>query len=205
MNRIFEYVLNMLPYMLVALPVVIIFRIFAYGFRKKRDYKTTIWHELGVCLFVIFLVGLASQTIIPKLDFGVGGMGITNGNLRGEINLIPGKVFVDTWRDSFVGGYWTYFLINFIGNICLFIPIGFCVPLLWNKSSFRKTVLIGFLVSLFIEVCQFPQARGTDVDDLWINTLGAVIGYLLYVGVARLASEFALKFRIHTCNDNKTE
>lgn len=205
MNKIFGYVLNMLPYMLVALPMVIIFRILAYGFQKKRGCKTTIWHELGVCLFAIFLVGLASQTIIPKLDFGVSGVGITNGNLLGEINLIPGMVFIDTWRESFVGGYWMYFLINFIGNICLFIPIGFCIPLLWNKSSFRRTVLIGFLISLFIEVCQFPQARGTDVDDLWINTLGVIIGYLLYVGVTRFASDFILKFRIHTCDEKETQ
>lgn len=114
----------------------------------------------------------------------------------GEINLIPGKVFIDTWRESMVGGYWLYFAINFIGNICLFVPIGFCVPLLWNKSSLPKTLLVGFLISLFIELCQLPQARGTDIDDLWINTLGAMIGYLLYVGVCRIAKQFLLKFRI---------
>lgn len=196
MNRIFGYILNMFPYMLIAIPVVILIRVISCSFLKKKEHKTTVWHELGVCLFFLFLFGLFSQTIIPQFDFGVGGISITNGNLLGEINLIPGKVFIDTWRESMVGGYWLYFAINFIGNICLFVPIGFCVPLLWNKSSLPKTLLVGFLISLFIELCQLPQARGTDIDDLWINTLGAMIGYLLYVGVCRIAKQFLLKFRI---------
>ena len=196
MNRIFGYILNMFPYMLIAIPVVILIRVISCSFLKKKEHKTTVWHELGVCLFFLFLVGLFSQTIIPQFDFGVGGISITNGNLLGEINLIPGKVFIDTWRESMVGGYWLYFAINFIGNICLFVPIGFCVPLLWNKSTLPKTLLVGFLISLFIELCQLPQARGTDIDDLWINTLGAMIGYLLYVGVCRIAKQFFLKFRI---------
>ena len=196
MNRIFGYILNMFPYMLIAIPVVILIRVISCSFLKKKELKTTVWHELGVCLFALFLVGLFSQTIIPQFDFGVGGISITNGNLLGEINLIPGKVFIDTWRESMVGGYWLYFAINFIGNICLFVPIGFCVPLLWNKSSLPKTLLVGFLISLFIELCQLLQARGTDIDDLWINTLGAMIGYLLYVGVCRIAKQFLLKFRI---------
>ena len=196
MNRIFGYILNMFPYMPIAIPVVILIRVISCSFLKKKEHKTTVWHELGVCLFFLFFVGLFSQTIIPKFDFGVGGISITNGNLLGEINLIPGKVFIDTWRESMVGGYWLYFAINFIGNICLFVPIGFCVPLLWNKSSLPKTLLAGFLISLFIELCQLPQARGTDIDDLWINTLGAMIGYLLYVGVCRIAKQFLLKFRI---------
>lgn len=196
MNRIFGYILNMFPYMLIAIPVVILIRVISCSFLKKKELKTTVWHELGVCLFALFLVGLFSQTIIPKFDFGVGGLSITNGNLLGEINLIPGKVFIDTWGKSIVGGYWLYFAINFIGNICLFVPIGFCVPLLWNKSSLPKTLLVGFLISLFIELCQLPQARGTDIDDLWINTLGAMIGYILYRFFKRLLNELDSKFKI---------
>ena len=186
----------MFPYMLIAIPVVILIRVISCSFLKKKELKTTVWHELGVCLFALFLVGLFSQTIIPKFDFGVGGLSITNGNLLGEINLIPGKVFIDTWGESIVGGYWLYFAINFIGNICLFVPIGFCVPLLWNKSSLPKTLLVGFLISLFIELCQLPQARGTDIDDLWINTLGAMIGYILYRFFKRLLNELDSKFKI---------
>ena len=197
MNKIIDYIVNMLPYMLIALPIIVIVRaIFVSNF-KKKDIKTTFWHEIGIVLFAIFLVGLASQTIIPKFEFGVGGFNIVNHNLENKINLIPGQVFVDTWRECVVNGYWNYLIINFIGNICMFVPIGFCIPLLWKGMSFKKTALIGLAISLFIELCQIPQARGTDIDDLWLNTLGAVLGYILYIAVLHFLKEsFVLKFKI---------
>ena len=35
-------------------------------------------------------------------------------------------------------------------------------------------------MSLCIELLQLPQARGTDIDDLWLNVIGAFIGYWVY-------------------------
>lgn len=196
MSRIMDYILNMLPYMLIALPIIIIIRVISVSMFKKKGIKTSLWHEIGIVVFVIFLVGLASQTIIPKIEFGVGGLNIVNHNLESKINLILGQVFVDTWRECVVNGYWNYFIINFVGNICMFIPIGFCVPLLWNGMLFWKTTLIGFGTSLFIELCQITQVRGSDVDDLWLNTLGVVIGYVLFQGFKRLSKELDLKFKV---------
>ena len=34
---------------------------------------------------------------------------------------------------------------------------------------------------LFIETTQLTQARSSDIDDLWLNTLGSMIGYCVYV------------------------
>ena len=64
-----------------------------------------------------------------------------------------------------------YFLINFLGNIIMFMPFGLFIPYLWGISG-KKTILIGFSSSLFIEFCQLFLSRGTDVDDLILNTLG---------------------------------
>jgi len=196
MSRIIEYILNMLPYMLIALPIIAIFRVISVSAFKKKGIKTTLWHELGIILFTIFLVGLASQTIIPKIEFGVSGLNIVNHNLESKINLIPGQVFIDTWRECVVNGYWNYFIINFSGNICMFIPIGFCIPVLWNGMSLKKTTLIGLGISLFIELCQIPQARGSDVDDLWLNTFGVIIGYALFVCFKYLLKDLDEKFKI---------
>lgn len=196
MSRIMDYILNMLPYMLISLPIIIVVRVIAVSVFKKKGIKTSQWHEIGLVLFAIFLVGLASQTIIPKIEFGVGGLNIVNHNLESKINLMPGQVFVDTWRECVINGYWNYLIINFIGNICMFVPIGFCIPLLWNGMLFWKTTLIGLGTSLFIELCQIPQVRGSDVDDLWLNTLGVVIGYVLFQGFKRLSKELDLKFKV---------
>jgi len=196
MSRIMDYILNMLPYMLISLPIIIVVRVIAVSMFKKKGIKTSQWHEIGLVLFAVFLVGLASQTIIPKIEFGVVGLNIVNHNLESKINLMPGQVFVDTWRECVINGYWNYLIINFIGNICMFVPIGFCIPLLWNGMLFWKTTLIGLGTSLFIELCQIPQVRGSDVDDLWLNTLGVVIGYVLFQGFKRLSKELDLKFKV---------
>ena len=64
-------------------------------------------------------------------------------------------------------------------NIALFIPLGFLLPLL--AKPFRKwyaALGAGFGVSLLIELSQFFTGRGMcDVDDLFTNTLGAMLGW----------------------------
>lgn len=181
MSRVLEYIINTIPYMLCSIPFFVLIRIGFLFVTKKARHKINWPHEIGFCLFVMFCVGVASQTIIPKLEFGNVSAGIVNRNLLGEINLIPGMVFVDIYKECFLNHFPMYFVINVLGNICLFLPIGFGVPLLWKKVSFKKVLLIALLASLFIEICQLPQARGMDIDDLWINTFGALIGYWLYV------------------------
>ena len=82
MNRIFGYILNMFPYMLIAIPVVILIRVISCSFLKKKEHKTTVWHELGVCLFFLFLVGLFSQTIIPAVRCSEPRLEISYASMR---------------------------------------------------------------------------------------------------------------------------
>lgn len=197
MSKVLGYIVNTIPYMLCSIPIIVLVRLILNFKTKKVGQKINWYHEIGLCLFVMFLVGVASQTIIPKLEFGNVAPGIINRNLIGEINLIPGMVFLDIYKECFINHYPLYFIINFLGNICLFMPIGFGIALLWKNISYRKILLIGFITSTFIELCQLPQARGTDIDDLWINTLGALLGYLIYLLLAKssMIKTFFLKFK----------
>ncbi len=176
MGRVLGYITNCIPYMLCAIPIIVLIRVFCITRLKKKGIQINWLHEVGIFLFFMFVVGVASQTVIPKLEFGIVSSGIVNRNLFGEINLIPGKVFVDTYRECFVNHYPLYFVINFIGNICLFLPIGFGIPLLWKNISAKRVILIGLLSSLFIEICQFSQARGTE---LTVFVLKAVQWFVL--------------------------
>ena len=67
-------------------------------------------------------------------------------------------------------------------NVVLFIPFGFMLPIInQHNQSFFTTLFYGFLFSFAIEVMQYITGRGlADIDDLINNTLGAVIGYLIY-------------------------
>jgi len=79
-------------------------------------------------------------------------------------------------------------LINIIGNITMFIPVGLAWPFCFKElDTIGKTVLAGGGFSLLIEITQLPfYDRCSDVDDLILNTTGIFIGALLYFGVKRL-------------------
>lgn len=73
-------------------------------------------------------------------------------------------------------------LKNILGNLLLFLPYGFFLPLFF-KSYRRFLPIIGtcFLSSLLIETCQYEFAqRIFDVDDVFLNTMGGVMGWLLF-------------------------
>ena len=76
-------------------------------------------------------------------------------------------------------------LINVIGNTAMFIPLGIVWPSVYKAlDTSWKVICAGIGVSLCIEILQLPfYDRVSDVDDLLLNTLGFVIGYLLYLFV----------------------
>lgn len=69
-----------------------------------------------------------------------------------------------------------------VENVLLFIPYGFLLALVWRQAnSLWKHFSVGFLTSLFIEILQLVSARGIfQVDDIITNTIGSLVGYLLY-------------------------
>lgn len=190
MRAVFSYLINMIPYLAIALPVWIIVRVIVL---KHRGEKPNRLREIVLCLFVLWCAGTASQTIIPKFEFGISGFGIIASRIH-EINLIPFRVIANTYREAFVNGVRSYFLINFLGNIMMFVPFGFFVPLLWNQSN-RKVVLSGCLTSVFIEICQLFLYRSTDIDDVILNTTGVIYGLLAFHLLRRITNDRVLKLR----------
>ena len=79
-------------------------------------------------------------------------------------------------------------LTQFYMNIMLFVPMGYLLPYLfaWFRKKVRyRPAVACFLCSLLIENVQLLTRRGLyDADDLVSNTLGGIIGQLLFVAVA---------------------
>ena len=68
-----------------------------------------------------------------------------------------------------------------IGNILMFVPIGFFTSVIFKNKKLLFSVIIGLLCSLTIELCQLIFQKGSfELDDLFHNTLGAAIGYLSF-------------------------
>ena len=69
-----------------------------------------------------------------------------------------------------------------LGNFVMLLPLGIYIPLLFPKlSGFFKVFIVCLLVSVSIELMQLITSyRSTDIDDVILNTSGAVIGYVMY-------------------------
>ena len=115
---------------------------------RKKDYYSCF-------LFGAYIAAVLWITLFSRIGDGYRGF------------LLPFHSYVEILK-----GEWRPLLEN-IGNVVLFIPLG--VALKWSGAKDVKKA--GLLASLLIEVLQFTFALGTfECDDLIHNTLGAVIG-----------------------------
>jgi glycopeptide antibiotics resistance protein len=75
--------------------------------------------------------------------------------------------------------------MQLLGNVLLFVPMGLLLPFVWSRSiSAREIAGSAVVMSATIEVIQYLQRfmgmkRSADVDDVILNVVGALIGYVL--------------------------
>lgn len=127
------------------------------GTKKLKLSKVGLWS-----IFFIYMIIVLGATLGER----------TSG--YESINLHLFSSYKEAYN-SFSLGEWR----NIILNILMFVPIGFIMPLLLKKcESWDITYLVGFGITLFIEILQFISKRGIfEVDDIINNTLGCAIGY----------------------------
>ena len=88
---------------------------------------------------------------------------------------MPSRSIIHDWKH----GGWG-FVVNFAGNLVAFMPMGLLPPLIRvRRTALWQVALFSLSISLTIEVGQYVTGRRVpDVDDLILNTLGGVMGYL---------------------------
>ncbi len=174
MKLIYYYVESMLLFALCTIPVYFLLR---NMYMKKNQIERNLWHELLLFIFVVYHIGLASQTIVPKY---ISDLQLPYWN-NSQINLIPFQTLDNYFSLRDVAGYRSISFINLLGNIFLFTPLGFLTPILWKRfQSTSYILLLGFLVTLCIESIQLFIGRSTDVDDMILNILGVLVGFFIY-------------------------
>lgn len=200
MREILRYGVKMLPAAALGLAGYGL----AFPARRRRQetkgLRSGAAREIWLAVFVMFVAGLLWLTVLPRFRVADGRLEMIPGGF-GLINLKPFLIFRQA-RILAAQGVKHYFLINFWGNIGMFLPIGFFPALLWRKWTWWKSFLCGFGLSLFIELAQIPIQRGTDIDDLILNTLGAALGYVLYFLLARCSPGIAAKCKCQEVKEN---
>ena len=138
---------------------------------KKHIHKLLFALYLCLMVYLLFVQRIKYIYLSPQISYFE--------MLSSSINLIPGYSVAIFIRNLFSGdGYWArHAVINLIGNVVMFVPAGFFLPMVRLKN----TLLISLGALAVIETVQLFTLLGSmDIDDVILNMAGVLIGYALF-------------------------
>ncbi|QNO13520.1 VanZ family protein [Alkalicella caledoniensis] len=167
---------------LVLISIPIYLTVLLVGIKKKYSLQK----QLLIFGFFAYLVAVVAVTLFP---FPVQRNLIEH---RREINyisnnFIPFKTILETINQ----GYGIRRALG--GNLVLLMPLSIFLPLLSNKyMNISKITLIALTTSIGIELAQFTFSlflgfnyRMTNIDDVILNTIGALISFIIFMPIAK--------------------
>ena len=144
----------------------------------------------GVVLFVVYIIVLADVLFLVRgitvpQDFSFLQNWRFHTNLKPFLTIRSYLHMIERYGISASGRiYWR----NLAGNLVLFLPMGYFLPRLfpWFGTFFR-TVLFTVFMIVCVEAAQLVTQSGScDVDDLILNTVGCVLGHVIYKLLSRI-------------------
>lgn len=155
-------------------------RAFVAWYNKGLNWK----RELQLLLVYICIVVIVRFTFCP--------FGKVNGQIQPLLfdveKILPFRINLLPFVYLFDYEIMDEAILNFAGNTLMFVPVGIVYPIVYKKlDTHTKVITAGVGFSLTIELLQLPfYDRVSDIDDLILNSLGYVLGYLVYLGVKRI-------------------
>lgn len=161
-------------FFLIILLALLFSTLYFLIYKKLLRGTATLSIKSTIVTFMLigYLMMVAGVTVFNRSPYMMGSMDLT---LFGS--------YIEAWNDFSVKN-WQYVTLN----IVMFLPLGILLPLLHDR--FKKavwTILAGILLTLSIETFQYFTGFGVfEFDDLFNNTLGAIIGYGLTMSVLKV-------------------
>ncbi|MEE1329036.1 MAG: VanZ family protein [Oscillospiraceae bacterium] len=182
MNEFIKMVLNELKQGIVqGISVAIIAgAVIAYAYAKHKEKyngeKPFPWRKTILIFLLAGYLAVLGYATLSRL----GGMGASG------FSFHPFRAWWEAWNNFSVTSW-----ANVLLNIAMLIPFGILIPLLFQQCKKWNYMLLASLgLVLYIETTQYLTGRGIfDIDDIFGNTLGAMIGYLLLMFVLSIFVE----------------
>lgn len=175
-------------YFLQALPIALVAGLIYVVCRMKRGRQAPLGETLAASLFVCYLVGLICLTLCISLIGDVyyymfyhAPSGRNHLWFVFEFDLVP--------------DFFHNFGAENMGNILMFLPFGILYPLFNRDSPWIRTLLVGILTSLVIELLQPIFGRSFDINDIILNGVGVVISTVVFYGIKVIVSRLNLSKR----------
>lgn len=139
---------------------------------KKHEKK---FRALGKVLFVLYIIFLIYFLCFSEWYGRVG----TTEEYRYNLELFKEIKRFLSYREEL--GLFAV-CTNLLGNILIFVPYGFLIAMASKYRGFWKTTAYSFGLCLGVEVFQLITRVGSfDVDDILLNTLGGILGYMVFL------------------------
>lgn len=150
---------------------------------KKEKGRTTgqMWLRF---FFLVYGAAMLWLLFGQRIGEGVSYLDY-RGQLENNINLTPFVTLRLYWRilqNSTNAALLRHAVINLVGNVVMFVPLGIFLPgiFLKNANFFKVFFCVAGMIIL-VEIVQFFSLLGSlDVDDLILNLLGASVGYIFW-------------------------
>lgn len=195
---------NFIIISLISMALWIIYRLY----NVVKNKRINIAREIILFIFFVYFLFLLLLTIFKggRIEFSnqFNSFMYREHGLLGIINVVPIKETINTFMHSETG--MRNSLRNLIGNILVFMPLGFFIPLLFEKfNNLKKVLKVGCLSSLAIELSQlFVGSNVCDIDDVIYNTLGALAGFICYKTFETIIKKVNLKNKLDKIRDFET-
>ncbi len=159
--------------MVLALPVLAVVGLATLvAVVRRRGGGRQRLRTMGGGILAAALVLILATTLLPVIA-----------GAPASLNLTPGA----TIRNYLRFGDDVLSARNLGLNIALFVPFGLGLAL-WRRWGVFRVVPVAVVLSVLVEGAQYvlPLGRAVDVDDVLLNTFGALLGALTVVVVRRL-------------------
>ena len=160
-SNLFNKILNNVWPMLVVFIVAI--TLLRYFYLQNHKEKICFHKEVKYLVSIIYIWLLFEILTMAEL------------NSAGGMNLVP---FSEILRYKVGSKMFNY---NVLGNVIIFIPFGYIVSQYVNPKKIWPVIITTLLTSGIVEFVQLKIGRSFDIDDIILNFIGGVLGYLLYV------------------------
>ena len=165
-NQIIHKIFNNIwPMLVVFIVVIVLLRFFYLKNHRERFY---FYKEIKYLIAIIYIWLLFEILTMTELNSTSG------------VNLVP---FSEILRYSFGTKMFNY---NVLGNIIIFLPFGYLIGEYVNPKKIWPVIITTIITSSVVEFVQLKIGRSFDIDDIILNLVGAVLGYLFFIGFSAI-------------------
>ena len=173
-SLVMKVINNIWPMLVVFIVAIVLLRFF---YLQNHREKFCFYKEMSYLLSIIYIWLLFEILTMTELNSTAG------------MNLTP---FSEILRYEFGSKMFNY---NVFGNMLIFLPFGLLIGVYVQPKKIWPVIITTFFTSVVVEFVQLQIGRSFDIDDVLLNVIGGLLGYLIYIGMSAISKHLPAFFK----------